>query len=113
MRSNLGYVGGRVASAVWTSRVGSGMGRGAKGTVSSKRTKHWDLYLHMNKQRVRDGTTEPDRVPSPDNNSDVGTKCQNDPDYLRLTPRLKGYAESYIPPAYNLLMGPLTDHAFG
>eukprot|EP01047_Picozoa_sp_COSAG01_P142987 COSAG01_NODE_74438_length_213_cov_60.412281_1_plen_32_part_10 len=32
----------------------------------------------MNKQRVRDGTTEPDRVPSPDNNSDVGTKCQND-----------------------------------
>ena len=85
----------------------------AKGTVSSKRTKHWDLYLHMNKQRVRDGTTEPDRVPSPDNNSDVGTKCQNDPDYLRLTPRLKGYAESYIPPEYNLLMGPLTDHAFG
>eukprot|EP01047_Picozoa_sp_COSAG01_P014495 COSAG01_NODE_707_length_14133_cov_34.324093_9_plen_86_part_00 len=67
----------------------------------------------MNKQRVRDGTTEPDRVPSPDNNSDVGTKCQNDPDYLRLTPRLKGYAESYIPPEYNLLMGPLTDHAFG
>ena len=67
----------------------------------------------MNKQRVRDGTTAPDRVPSPDNNSDVGTKCQNAPDYLRLPPRLKGYAESYIPPEYNLLMGPLTDHAFG
>lgn len=85
----------------------------AKGTVSSKRTKHWDLYLHMNKQRVRDGSTEPERVPSPDNNSDVGTKCQADADFLRLTPRLKGYAESYIPPEYNLLMGPFTDHAFG
>eukprot|EP01047_Picozoa_sp_COSAG01_P009104 COSAG01_NODE_369_length_18046_cov_130.301443_19_plen_64_part_00 len=23
------------------------------------------------------------------------------------------FAESYIPPEYNLLMGPLTDHAFG
>ena len=26
---------------------------------------------------------------------------------------VKGYAESYIPPEYNLLMGPFTDHAFG
>ena len=69
-------------------------------------------YL-LNKQRVRMGITEPDRVPSLDNNSDVGTKCQNDPDFLRLTPGLKGYAESYIPPDYNLLMGPLSDHAFG
>ena len=85
----------------------------AKGSISSKRIKHWELYLHMNKQRVRMGITEPDRVPSLDNNSDVGTKCQNDPDFLRLTPRLKGYAESYIPPEYNLLMGPFTDHAFG
>ena len=67
----------------------------------------------MNKQRARDGVTAPDRVPTADNNADVGTKCQLDPDFLRLSPRLKGYAESYIPPEYNLLMGPLTDHAFG
>ena len=67
----------------------------------------------MNKQRVRDGSTAPERVPTLDNNADVGTKCQNDADFLRLVPRLKGYTESYIPPDYNLLMGPLTDHAFG
>ena len=79
----------------------------ALGTVSSAKTKHWDLYEHMNKQRYELGVTLPDRVPSPDNNSDCGTKCQKTADFLRLYRRLKGYSESYIPPNYNLQHGPM------
>ena len=56
----------------------------------------------MNKQRYELGVTLPDRVPSPDNNSDCGTKCQKAADFLRLYRRLKCYSESYIPPDYNL-----------
>jgi hypothetical protein len=83
----------------------------ALGTVSSAKTKHWDLYEHMNKQRYELGVTLPDRVPSPDNNTDCGTKSQKTADFLRLYRRLKGYSESYIPPNYNLKHGPMGNAA--
>ena len=64
------------------------------------------VYSHMRVSAK--SLTLPDRVPSPDNNSDCGTKCQKTADFLRLYRRLKGYSESYIPPNYNLKHGPVS-----
>ena len=49
------------------------------------------------------GITLPLRVPTKDNDSDCGTKCQSAPDFTKLRKRLTGYAKSYIPPEWEPL----------
>ena len=43
------------------------------------------------------------RVPTKDNNSDCGTKCQSAPDFTKLRKRLTGYAKSFTPPEWEPL----------
>ena len=63
----------------------------------------WLLKYHLCRQNMSQGITLPLRVPTKDNNSDCGTKCQSAPDFTKLRKRLTGYAKSYTPPEWEPL----------
>jgi hypothetical protein len=75
----------------------------AKEMKATSKTKHWLLKYHLCRYNFRTGITLPLRVPTKDNESDTGTKCESAPDFARLVPRLKGYASSYTPPEWEPL----------
>ena len=75
----------------------------AKEMKATSKTKHWLLKYHLCRQNFKAQITLPLRVPTKDNDSDTGTKCQSSPDFIRLSQRLKGYSMSYTPPEWEPL----------
>ena len=75
----------------------------AKEMKATSKTKHWLLKYHLCRQNFKLQITLPLRVPTKDNGSDTGTKCQSSPDFVRLSLRIKGYAASYTPPDWEPL----------
>ena len=75
----------------------------AKEMKATSKSKHWLLKYHLCRQNMSQGITLPLRVPTKDNNSDCGTKCQSAPDFTKLRKRLTGYAKSYTPPEWEPL----------
>ena len=70
---------------------------------ATSKSKHWLLKYHLCRQNMSQGITLPLRVPTKDNNSDCGTKCQSAPDFTKLRKRLTGYAKSFTPPEWEPL----------
>ena len=58
---------------------------------------------HRQRENMSCGITLPLRVPTKDNDSDCGTKCQSAPDFTKLRKRLTGYAKSFTPPEWEPL----------
>ena len=56
----------------------------AKEMKATSKSKHWLLKYHLCRQNMSQGITLPLRVPTKDNNSDCGTKCQSAPDFTKL-----------------------------
>ena len=75
----------------------------AKEMKATSKSKHWLLKYHLCRQNMSQGITLPLRVPTKDNNSDCGTKCQSAPDFTKLRKRLTGYAKSFTPPEWEPL----------
>ena len=75
----------------------------AKEMKATSKSKHWLLKYHLCRQNMSQGITLPLRVPTKDNDSDCGTKCQSAPDFTKLRKRLTGYAKSYTPPEWEPL----------
>ena len=75
----------------------------SKEMKATSKSKHWLLKYHLCRQNMSQGITLPLRVPTKDNDSDCGTKCQSAPDFTKLRKRLTGYAKSYTPPEWEPL----------
>ena len=75
----------------------------AKEMKATSKSKHWLLKYHLCRQNMSQGITLPLRVPTKDNDSDCGTKCQSAPDFTKLRKRLTGYAKSFTPPEWEPL----------